>query len=130
MEWKELCQEFGAWVLTDTSQFYTRFVKIKIETYSRDFNGFCVTEDITSTYSMRHHNSDVIISAMASQSGVSIVCSIVWSGTDQWKHQSYTPLAFVKGIHRWPVDSPHKGPVTSKMFLFDDVIMASFHVFV
>ena len=26
-------------------------------------------------------------------------------------------------IHRWPVDSPHKGPVTRKMFPFDDVIM-------
>ena len=31
--------------------------------------------------------------------------------------------AFVRGIHRWPVDSPHKGPVTQKMFPFDDVIM-------
>ena len=25
--------------------------------------------------------------------------------------------------HRWPVDSPHKWPVTRKMFPFDDVIM-------
>ena len=25
-------------------------------------------------------------------------------------------------IHRWPVDSPHKGPVTREMILFDDVI--------
>ena len=32
-------------------------------------------------------------------------------------------IAFVRGIHRWPVNSPHKGPVTRKMFLFDDVIM-------
>ena len=32
-------------------------------------------------------------------------------------------LAFVRGIHRWPVNSPHKGPVTRKMFSFDDVIM-------
>ena len=29
----------------------------------------------------------------------------------------------VRGIHRWPVYSPHKGPVTWKMFPFDDVIM-------
>ena len=27
------------------------------------------------------------------------------------------------GIHRWPVNSPHRGPVTRKMFPFDDVIM-------
>ena len=32
-------------------------------------------------------------------------------------------LAFVRGIHRWLVDSPHKGPVTRKMFPFEDVIM-------
>ena len=32
-------------------------------------------------------------------------------------------LAFVRGIHRWPVDSPHKRPVTWKMFPFDEAIM-------
>ena len=30
---------------------------------------------------------------------------------------------FVRGIHRGPVNSPHKWPVTRKMFPFDDVIM-------
>ena len=29
------------------------------------------------------------------------------------------------GIHRWPVNSPHKGPVTRKMLPFDDVIMST-----
>ena len=29
----------------------------------------------------------------------------------------------MRGISRWPVNSPHKGPVTRKMFPFDDVIM-------
>ena len=32
-------------------------------------------------------------------------------------------LAFVRGIHRWPVDSPHKWPILQNMFPFDDVIM-------
>ena len=32
-------------------------------------------------------------------------------------------LDFVRGIHRWPVDSPYKGPATRKMFPFGDVIM-------
>ena len=32
-------------------------------------------------------------------------------------------LAFVWEIHRRPLNSPHKGPVTRKMFPFDDVIM-------
>ena len=44
-------------------------------------------------------------------------------GADQRRHQSSVPLAFVRGIHRSPVNSPHKGPVTRKMFPFDDVIM-------
>ena len=33
----------------------------------------------------------------------------------------------MRGIHRWPVNSPHKGPVTRKMFPFDDVIMTCDH---
>ena len=64
------------------------------------------------------------MSAIASQIiGVSIVCLTVCSGANQRKHQSSASLAFVRGIHRWPVNSPHKGPVTRKMFPFDDVIM-------
>ena len=70
------------------------------------------------------HYNDVIISAMASQiTSLTIVYSTVYSGADQRKHQSSASLAFVRGIHRWPVNSPHKGPVTRKMFLFIDVIM-------
>ena len=62
--------------------------------------------------------------AMASQiTSITIVCSTVYSGTDQRKHQSSASLAFVRGIHRWTMISPHKGPVTRKMFPFDDVIM-------
>ena len=69
-------------------------------------------------------NSDVIMSAKASQiTSVSSVCSTVCSGADQRKFQSSASLAFVREIHRSPVNSPHKGPVTRKMFPFDDVIM-------
>ena len=70
------------------------------------------------------HYSDVM-GAMASQiTGASIVYSTVCSGADHRKHQSSASLAFVKGIHRWPVNSLHKGPVMRKMFTFDDVIMS------
>ena len=54
---------------------------------------------------------------------VLIVCLTVCSGADQRKFQSSTSLAFVRGIQRWLVDSPNKGPVTRKMFPFHDVIM-------
>ena len=70
------------------------------------------------------HYGDVIMSTMASQiTGDSIVCSTVCSGAEQGKRQSFASLAFVRWIHPSPVDSPHKGPVTRKIFPFDDVIM-------
>ena len=70
------------------------------------------------------HYSNVIMSVMVSQiTGVSMVCSTICSGANQRKDQSPASLAFVRGIHRWPVNSLHKGPVTRKMFPFDDVIM-------
>ena len=72
------------------------------------------------------HYSDVIIGAMASQiTSFTIVYSTVYSGADQRKHQRSASVASVRGIHRWPVNSPHKGPVTRKMFQFDDVIMSN-----
>ena len=72
----------------------------------------------------RLHYDDVKMGAIASQiTSLTIVYSTVYSGADQSKHQSSASLAFVWGIHRGPVNSPHKGPVTRKMFPFDDVIM-------
>ena len=63
------------------------------------------------------HYGDVIMSTMASQiTSVSIIYSTVCSGPDQRKHQSSASLALVRGIHRRPVNSPHTGPVTPKMF--------------
>ena len=77
---------------------------------------------------MDHHldlrYSYAIMSAMAFQIiDVLIVYSTVCSGADQRKHQNSASLVFVRGTHRWPVVSSHKGPVTRKMYPFDDVIM-------
>ena len=61
---------------------------------------------------------------IASQiTSLTIVYSTVYSGADQRKHQSSTSLASVRGLYRGPVNSPHKGSVTRKMFPFDDVIL-------
>ena len=66
------------------------------------------------------------MSAIASQiTSLMIVYSTIYPGADQSKHQSSASLAFVWGIHRGPVNSPHKWPVTRKMFPFDDVIMVT-----
>ena len=70
------------------------------------------------------HYNDVIMSEIASQiTSLRIVYSIVYSDADQRKQQSSASLAFVRRIHRGPVNPPHKWPVTRKMFSFDDVIM-------
>ena len=72
------------------------------------------------------HYSDVIMSTRVSQiTSLIIVYSTIYSSADQRKHQSSASLAFVQGIHQWPVNSPHDGPVMWKMFPFDDVIMKS-----
>ena len=71
-----------------------------------------------------HHYDDVIMSAIPSLiTGVLIIYSTVCSGAHQRKHQSSASLAFVRGIHRWPMNSPHKMPVARKMFPFDGVII-------
>ena len=71
-----------------------------------------------------YHYDDVIMTMLASQiTSLTVVYSIVYSGVNQRKHQSSASLAFVREIHRGPVNFPHKWPVTRKMFPFDDVIM-------
>ena len=63
------------------------------------------------------HYSYIIMGVMTSQiTSLTIVYSTVYSGADQRKHQSSVSLGFVWGIHRRPVNSPHKGPVKRKIF--------------
>ena len=71
------------------------------------------------------HYSDVIMVAMASQiTSLTIVYSTVYSDAGQRKYQSSASLAFARGIHRGPVNSQYKWPVTRKIFPFHDVTMA------
>ena len=75
-------------------------------------------DDSTCTNHVKHYN-DVIMTTVASQiTSLTIVYSAVYSDAEQRKHQSSASLAFVR------VNSPHKWPVTRKMFPFDDVIMS------
>ena len=69
------------------------------------------------------HYTDVIMGAMATQiTSLTIVYSGVYSGADQRKHQSSASLAFVRGIHRWPVNFPRKWPVMRDFFIMDSKI--------
>ena len=78
--------------------------------------------EIASVYQL--HYSDVIMGTIASQiTSLTIVYSAVYLDAGQRKYQSSASLAFVRRIHRRPVNCPHKWPVTRKMFPFDGVIM-------
>ena len=66
-----------------------------------------LTDNILRSYKMDSQRySDVIMIAMASQIfGALMFCLTVCSGADQRKHQSSESLVFVRGIHRWPMNS-------------------------
>ena len=77
-----------------------------------------VCKSVYTEHSMKraHHYGDVIMGAMASQiTCLTIVYSTLYSGADC--------ELFVRRIHRWSMNSTHKGSVTQNMFPFDDVIM-------
>ena len=110
----------GACVITHVFSLYIYLYVITLHILTHVSYHSAVPKDII------HHN-DVIMSAMASQiTSLKIVYSTVYSTVyaDQRKHQSSASMAFVQGIHRWPVILLHKGPVTRKIFPFDDVIMS------
>ena len=49
--------------------------------------------------------------------------SLFWVTSKKTSVPCYEP--FVRGIHRSPVDSPHKGPATRKPFPCDNIIMTA-----
>ena len=77
-------------------------------------------------YHRNSHYCDVIMGTMASQiTSLTMVYSTMYSGADQREHQSSASLAFVRGIHRWPVNSPHKWPVPRKIWWRHHAILIS-----
>ena len=71
-------------------------------------HGLWVQHSVNRRNPQAHYN-DVIMGAMASQiTSLTIVYLTVYSGAEQRKHQSSASLAFVRGIHRWPVNSRHR----------------------
>ena len=120
--------------------------KINLSTHKRqpisyptgELRGVCcetwdkINQVITASHGTHYpsHYCDVIMGTIASQiTSLVVVYSTLYSGPDQRQHQGSVSLAFVRGIHRWPVNCPHKGPVTRKMFPFNDVIMLALLVY-
>ena len=82
------------------------------------------TKMLGPVYILYVHYNDIIMGVTASQiTSLPTAYSTVLAGADQRKHQSSASLAFVRRIHRWPVNSPHKWPVTRNMYSFDSAIM-------
>ena len=108
----------------DTQKWLDRFVVLKqiLAIFIRTLSPHSLFRITTKEISK--HYSDVIMGAMASL--ITILTSVYSTvrPADQRKHQSSASLAFVRGIHRRPVNSPHKWPVRRKMFPFDDVIVS------
>ena len=74
-------------------------------------------ENISEINEHRFHYDDVIMTTIASQiTSLTVVCSIVYSGVDQRKHQSSASLAFVRGIHRDRWIPRKKGQLRGKCF--------------
>ena len=109
--------------LYDAYKDWLNFFKCILVCWLRLIFSATVTLQITALRWRHNERHDVAITSLT------IVCSSIYSGADQGKHQSSASLAFVWGIHWWPVNSPHKGPVTRRMFPFDDVIMGDASLF-
>ena len=110
--------------MLDEYMSYLHRLDIEIDLVSQKNNMADHILIITVAKMDQSHYDDVIMTMLASQiTSLPVVCSIVYSDVNQRKHQSSASLAFVREIHRGPVNFPHKWPVTRKMFPFDDVIM-------
>ena len=99
-------------------------IPLSMGLFRRQFIGFDNKNFNVSRYSPFVQNNDAMMTSsngsifrftghlcgVASQiTSLTIVYSTVYSGAVQRKYLSSPSLAFVRGIHRWPVNSPHKG---------------------
>ena len=122
-----------AWMKT-TSDFFVEFLLNYLNGKIVRMTALIFTGDVTSSMNTNAVNlttfpflwcypvgsldhSDVIMDAMASQiTSLTIIYSTVYSDADHRRHQSSASLAFVRGIHRSPVNSPHNGQWRGKCF--------------
>ena len=131
LSWRHWDRNNIATILQTTfliSNFLTENMCVLVQMFGRQtiIQHWHTDDSLAPTKQQASHYNDVIMGAMASQIiSLTIVFSMVYSSADQRKHQRSASLAFVRGIHRWPVNSPHKGPVTRKTFPFDEGIMST-----
>ena len=105
---------FDAFYVNELFVYVTVIVSLTPSTVANKDNKVITGLDCNKTnWHSSMHYSDVIMGPMASQiTGISVVYSTDCSGGHQRKHQSSSSLAFMREIHRSPVNSPHKRPLT------------------
>ena len=111
--------------MSATDEMFMKYsFKINCEIPAIDGTSNCSFSKIITRHTYICHYSEIIMGWTAPQiTSLTIVSQPFIQGADQTNHQSSASLAFVREIHQWPMNSPHKGSVTRKMFPFDDVIM-------
>ena len=138
------CRGIGFWYSISLTQYMTDIISSTVFVFIWHFRGFsglhlyilaiCFASIVMVTSTMinlwgdlppppllsrANPYSDVFMSSMAYQiTSLTIVYSIVYSGADDRKRKISASLAFVRRIHRWTVNSPHKGPVTRNVFIW------------
>ena len=116
--WILLCRKniFGKSLLSCLSLFVPSFRFFQhLENMTSPFQWAFLTE--ISPWPRRYSNR---VNPVLPSTAWNVACH--YSDVIAPRHSSAS-LTFVRGIHQWPVNSPHKGPVTRKIFPFDDVIM-------
>ena len=112
LEYKSL-----VWVITSTKTMVSASVGLNQFALHSDLSSW-INEIPMASSQWRHNGRDGVSNHRRPDC---LLDSLFWRRSK--KHQSPASLTFVRGIHRWPVNSPHKGPVTRKMYPLDDVIM-------
>ena len=56
------------------------------------------------------------------------ICSTTCSVDNKQNIEASHYWSFVRGIYRWSLDSPHKGPVMQKAFACHDVVMNTLYI--
>ena len=127
VHWRRETRSQNYWIASKLTGAWTMVPLRGLSNFRATWQIPHTTWNICVEWSHWHYN-DVILCSMASQiTSLTNVYSNFYSGADQRKNQSSASLAFVWGKHRWPVISPHKWPVTRKLFLIDDVIMTNLY---
>ena len=113
--------EFKVWLIYIYINVYIYTYMFTTRNHWMIVNRYCKVNSLrpSDTYICQWHYTDVIMGPMASQiTSVSSVYSTVCSDADKRKHQSSVSLDFVRVIHWWLVNSPHKGQQRGKCFYF------------